>query len=147
LAEAETQIKRKNYRQGRNLLRIYLTRYADDPAIPDVRFKIGHTLYQDRDYRSALGEFYWVVQNAHASPVIHDALYYSGVAFAKLGQCVKANAYFTALIKKDSKAPDRYKEQAKKQIETMSKDEGKICTDRDPAPSSVLDSGPKPAGA
>jgi hypothetical protein len=72
---------------------------------------------------------------------VHDAVYYSGLAFAKLGQCDKSLAYFKALVKEGSGAPDRYKKQAIKQIETLEKDAGKICTDRQsenetaPAPS------------
>ena len=70
------------------------------------------------------------MQNAPQSEVVHDAVYYSGLAFAKLGQCDKSLAYFKALLKPDSGAPDRYKKQATKQIETLEKDAGKICTDK-----------------
>lgn len=130
LAEAERQLKRKNYKQSRRLFRTFLSRYPDDKGAGEVRFKIGLTFYSERDYRSALGEFYWVVQNAPTSSVIHDSLYYSGLAFAKLGQCDKAIAYFGALTKKGSDAPDRYKERAKQQVETLEKDTGKLCQDQ-----------------
>lgn len=130
MAEAEKQLKRKNYKQSRRLFRTYLSRYPDDPKAGEVRFNIGLTFYSERDYRSALGEFYWVVQNAPSSAVIYDSLYYSGLAFAKLGQCDKAIAYFGALTKKGSDAPDRYKQRATQQIETLEKDAGKICEDK-----------------
>ena len=96
---------------------------------PEVHFKIGLSLYHERDYRAALGEFYSIVQDSPDSPVIFDALYYSGLAFAKLGQCKKAIAYFEALNANDSKAPKQYKTQAKKQVETLKKDKGRICQD------------------
>jgi TolA-binding protein len=130
LREAERALETKDYGRARRLFRTYLSRYPGDPKEPEVRFKIGQTLFSERDYRSALGEFYWLVQNAPESEVVHDAVYYSGLAFAKLGQCDKSLAYFKALIKEDSGAPDRYKKQAVKQIETLEKDAGKICTDR-----------------
>lgn len=129
LAAAERELKREKYKESRRLFRTYLSRYPSDDAA-QVRFKIGLTLYSERDYRSALGEFYWIVQNAPKDAVIHDALYYSGLAFAKLGQCDKATAYFTELSKKGSKAPERYQKRAKEQIEALGKDDGKICTDR-----------------
>ena len=72
------------------------------------------------------------MQNAAESSVIHDALYYSGLAFAKLGQCEKAIAYFNALAANDSGAPDRYRTRAKEQITALQKDDGTICTDRSP---------------
>lgn len=130
MAEAEQLLKRKNYKQSRRLFRTYLSRYPDDPKAAEVRFNIGLTFYSERDYRSALGEFYWVVQNAPGSSVIYDSLYYSGLAFAKLGQCDKAIAYFSALTKKGSDAPDRYKQRATQQVETLEKDPGKICQDK-----------------
>ncbi len=130
LKEAERSLEAKDYARSRRLFRTYLSRYPGDAKEAEVRFKIGLTLFSERDYRSALGEFYWLVQNAPESDVIHDAVYYSGLAFAKLGQCDKSIAYFKAILKPDSGAPDRYKKQAEKQIETLEKDDGKICTDR-----------------
>jgi TolA-binding protein len=130
LKEAERTLEKKDYARSRRLFRTYLSRYPSDPKEAEVRFKIGLTLFSERDYRSALGEFYWLVQNAPESEVIHDAVYYSGLAFAKLGQCDKSLAYFNAILKKDSGAPERYKTQAKKQVETLEKDDGKICTDK-----------------
>jgi len=130
MREAERALKAKEYSRARRLFRTYLSRYPADVKEPEVRFQIGQTLFSERDYRSALGEFYWLVQNAPESAVIHDAVYYSGLAFAKLGQCDKSIAYFNAIIKKDSGAPANYITQAKKQIETLEKDDGKICADR-----------------
>ena len=127
---AERALDKKEYGQARRLFRTYLSRYPNDTKEAETRFKIGQTLFSERDYRSALGEFYWLVQNAPDSEVIHDAVYYSGLAFAKLGQCDKSIAYFQAVIAEDSGAPDRYQKQAKKQIQTLEKDTGKICTDR-----------------
>jgi TolA-binding protein len=130
LREGERALEAKDYGRARRMFRTYLSRYPGDPKEPEVRFKIGQTLFSERDYRSALGEFYWLVQNAPQNEIVHDAVYYSGLAFAKLGQCDKSLAYFKALVKEDSGAPDRYKKQAQKQIETLEKDAGKICTDR-----------------
>jgi TolA-binding protein len=137
MREAERALEGKDYGRARRLFRTYLSRYPGDPKEPEVRFKIGQTLFSERDYRSALGEFYWLVQNAPDSEVVHDAVYYSGLAFAKLGQCDKSLAYFNALVKEGSGAPDRYKKQAVKQIETLQKDAGKICTDRGEATDSA----------
>ena len=130
LREAERALEAKEYGRARRLFRTYLSRYPGDPKEAEVRFQIGQTLFSERDYRSALGEFYWLVQNAPESPVIHDAVYYSGLAFAKLGQCDKSIAYFQALTKEGSGAPANYVKQAKKQIETLEKDDGKICGEK-----------------
>lgn len=130
LREAERALESKDYNRARRLFRTYLSRYPSDAKEPEVRFQIGQTLFSERDYRSALGEFYWLVQNAPQSSVIHDAVYYSGLAFAKLGQCDKSIAYFKAITKDGSGAPENYIKQAKKQIETLEKDDGKICTDK-----------------
>ena len=130
LREAERALESKEYSRSRRLFRTYLSRYPGDPKEAEVRFQIGQTLFSERDYRSALGEFYWLVQNAPQSSVIHDAVYYSGLAFAKLGQCDKSIAYFQAIIKEGSGAPANYVKQAKKQIETLEKDDGKICAEK-----------------
>jgi TolA-binding protein len=146
LKDAERTLEKKDYPRARRLFRTYLSRYPGDPKEAEVRFKIGLTLFSERDYRSALGEFYWLVQNAPESEVIHDAVYYSGLAFAKLGQCEKSLAYFKAVLEKDSGAPERYKTQAKKQVETLEKDEGKICTDKAKPEGDATETEAKPEG-
>jgi TolA-binding protein len=131
--EADALSKRKNHAGARRLLRLYEGRYPDDVRLPDVRFQIGLTYFSERDYKSALGEFYRVVQDAPAAPIVPDALYYSGLAFAKLGQCQNAIAYFQALSKPKANAADRYKQKAQEQIQALQADRGQICTDRDDA--------------
>lgn len=142
LAEAERQSKAKNHKGARRLYHIYQSRYPNDPQIPEVRFKIGLTYFSERDYKSSLGEFYRVIQDSPKAEVVPDALYYSGLSFAKLGQCENAIAYFKALVKKGSKAPERYKKAATEQVEILGKDKGELCLDRRPA--SPGDAVPRP---
>lgn len=129
LAVAQQMLKDKKYKGARRLLRTYQSRYPGDEKFPEVQFDIGLTYFSERDYKSSLGEFYRVVQEAPKSKVVHDALYYSGLAFARLGQCKNAIAYFSALGKAD--APKQYREQAKKQIGVLEADKGDICSDGD----------------
>ncbi len=128
--EAERQLKTKKYKQARRLFRTYESRYPEDGKLPEIRFKIGLTYFNERDHKSALGEFYNVIQNSPDASVVPDALYYSGLAFAKLGQCKNAIAYFDALRQKKTKAAPEYKEQAAKQIAILEKDDGEICLDK-----------------
>lgn len=130
IAEAERLTGKRNYKQARRLYRTYESRYPGDPQMPDVRFKIGLSYYSERDYKSALGEFYRIIQDSPNATVTPDALYYSGLAFAKLGQCTNAILYFEALGQKKTKAPQQYKDRAKEQIATLRKDKGEICVDK-----------------
>lgn len=130
LAEAEKLMGKRNYKQARRLYRTYESRYPDDSQMPDVRFKIGLSYFSERDYKSSLGEFYRIIQDAPESEVVPDALYYSGLAFAKLGQCGNAIAYFEALREKDTKAPQHYKDKAGEQIGILKKDTGELCVDK-----------------
>jgi len=130
-SEADRQFKAKKYKNARKLWRTYESRYPDDPKLPEVRFSIGLSYFSERDYKSALGEFYKVIQEAQDASVVPDALYYSGLAFAKLGQCENAIAYFDALGQKKTKAPEEYKKKAKEQIDLLKKDSGEICLDKD----------------
>ncbi|HET6583246.1 MAG TPA: YbgF trimerization domain-containing protein [Nannocystaceae bacterium] len=127
--EAESQFKQKKYKNSRRLWRTYESRYPEDPKQPEVKFHIGLTYFSERDYKSALGEFYKIIQDAPNSTVVPDALYYSGLAFAKLGQCKNAIAYFDALRQKKTKAPADYKQKAAEQIAILQKDSGDICID------------------
>ncbi len=129
LAEAEKLMNKRNYKQARRLYRTYESRYPSDAKLPDVRFKIGLSYFSERDYKSALGEFYRIVQDSRSSEVVPDALYYSGLAFAKLGQCQNAIAYFGALREKKTKAPEHYKAKAAEQIAILQKDKGELCVD------------------
>jgi TolA-binding protein len=129
-AEAERLLQTRKYKESRRLWRIYESRYPNDERNPEVRFNIGLTHFSERDYKSALGEFYRVIQDSPSASVIPDALYYSGLAFAKLGQCDNAIAYFEALREKKTKAPDHYKKKAAEQIQILRKDDGDICLDK-----------------
>jgi TolA-binding protein len=130
LAEAEKLMGKRNYKQARRLYRTYESRYPGDAQQPDVKFKIGLTYFSERDYKSSLGEFYRVIQDYPQSSVLPDALYYSGLAFAKLGQCANAIAYFEALREKKTKAPQQYKDKAAEQIAILQKDKGELCMDK-----------------
>lgn len=131
--EADRQLQRKNFKLSRQLFRTYISRYPGDARLPDAEFKVGLTFYSERDYKSALGNFYRVIQTHGDSPIVHDALYYSGLGFAKLGQCKNAIAYFEALIRPKSPAPEQYQRAAKEQIALLSKDNGELCFDREDA--------------
>lgn len=130
-AEADRQFKAKKYKNARRLWRTYESRYPEDNKLAEVKFNIGLTYFSERDYKAALGEFYNVIQESGDSPIVPDALYYSGLAFAKLGQCENAIAYFDALGQKKTKAPEEYKKKAKEQIDLLKKDSGEICLDKD----------------
>lgn len=132
-AEAERQLQRKNFKHARQLLRTYVSRYPGDPKLADAEFKVGLTFYSERDYKSALGSFYRVIQEHSEAAVVHDALYYSGLGFAKLGQCKNAIAYFEALIRPKSPAPAQYQKAARDQIALLNKDTGDLCFDREDA--------------
>lgn len=122
--------KEKRYKDARRLWRTYESRYPEDNKLPEVRFHVGLTYFSERDYKSALGEFYNVIQRSPNAAVLADALYYSGLAFAKLGQCTNAIAYFEELRQKKTKAPAEYKQKAGEQIAILKKDNGEICLDR-----------------
>ncbi|MCA9711361.1 MAG: tetratricopeptide repeat protein, partial [Myxococcales bacterium] len=130
LAEAEKLMGQRKYKQARRLYRTYESRYPGDAQMADVRFKIGLSYFSERDYKSSLGEFYRIIQDTPTSEIVPDALYYSGLAFAKLGQCANAIAYFEALREKKTKAPQHYKDKAAEQIAILEKDKGDLCVDK-----------------
>jgi TolA-binding protein len=129
LSEAEKLFSARKYKQARKLWRVYESRYPGDAKMPEVRFKIGLTYFSERDYKSSLGEFYQVIQESPDAEIVPDALYYSGLSFAKLGQCQNAIAYFDVLTAKKTKAPKQYKDKANEQIKILKADKGEICVD------------------
>ncbi|HEY8376418.1 MAG TPA: tetratricopeptide repeat protein [Nannocystis sp.] len=132
-SEAERQLQRKNFKFSRQLFRTYVSRYPGDARLPEAEFKIGLTFYSERDYKSALGSFYRIIQEYPDAAVLYDALYYSGLGFAKLGQCKNAIAYFEAINRPKSTAPAQYQKAAKEQIAILQKDTGDLCVDREDA--------------
>ncbi|MCA9717141.1 MAG: hypothetical protein H6713_10245 [Myxococcales bacterium] len=131
LAEADRLAKDKSFKNARRLYRTYEARYPGDASLASVKFKIGQTFYNERDYKSALGEFYKIIQEHKESAVLPDALYYSGLGFARLGQCKNAIAYFNAILDPATGAAAKYKSAATNQINILSKDRGEICLDSD----------------
>jgi len=132
-SEADRQLQRKNYKLSRQLWRTFISRYPGDAKLPEANFKVGLTFFSERDYKSALGQFYRIIQEYAEDPIVSDALYYSGLGFAKLGQCKNAIAYFEALIRPKSPASPQYQKAAKEQIDTLKKDTGDLCFDREDA--------------
>ena len=132
-SEAERQLQRKNYKLSRQLWRTFISRYPGDPKLAEANFKVGLTFFSERDYKSALGQFYRIIQEYSEDPIVSDALYYSGLGFAKLGQCKNAIAYFEALIRPKSPASPQYQKAAKDQIDILKKDTGDLCFDREDA--------------
>lgn len=132
-AEAERQLQKKNYKLSRQLWRTFISRYPGDAKLPAANFQVGLTFFSERDYKSALGQFYRIIQEFAEDPIVSDALYYSGLGFAKLGQCKNATAYFEALIRPKSPASPQYQKAARDQIEILKKDTGDLCFDRDDA--------------
>jgi TolA-binding protein len=131
--EAERQLQRKNYKLARQLWRTFISRYPGDQKLPEANFKVGLTFFSERDYKSALGQFYRIIQEYSEDPIVSDALYYSGLGFAKLGQCKNATAYFEALLRPKSGASPQYQKAAKDQIDILKKDTGDLCFDREDA--------------
>ena len=133
LAAANQALNRHDYTRARRLFRTFLSRYPDDENGPEVRFKVGLSLYNEQDYRSALGEFNWIRKNAAKSDVIHDTLYYLGLGLAKTGECKKAITYFEFLASRKSTAPKGHKDKALKQVEQIRKSAAELCTDGESA--------------
>lgn len=129
-AEAERQLKKRNYKGSRRLWRTFESRYPDDKRLAEVKFNVGLTYFSERDYKAALGEFYSITQQYPKADITNDALYYSGLSFAKLGQCQNAIIYFETLRKR-RKAPAPYKKKAAEQITILKKDTGNICIDNE----------------
>ncbi len=132
-SEAERQLQRKNFKQARQLWRTFISRYPGDPKLAEANFKVGLTFYSERDYKSALGQFYRIIQEFSEDPVVPDALYYSGLGFARLGQCKNAMAYFEALLRPKSGASAQYQKAAREQVDIIKKDNGDLCYDREDA--------------
>ncbi|MBL8969580.1 MAG: hypothetical protein JNK56_03310 [Myxococcales bacterium] len=132
-AEAERQLQKKNYKLSRQLWRTFISRYPGDAKLPAANFQVGLTFFSERDYKSALGQFYRIIQEFSEDPIVSDALYYSGLGFAKLGQCKNATAYFEALLRPKSGASPQYQKAAKDQIDILRRDTGDLCFDRDDA--------------
>lgn len=129
LKEADSAFRGNDFSRARRLFRTFLSRYPDDKSGSEVRYKIGLTLYKEQDFRAAAGEFNWIRKNAPRSPVIHDAVYYMGLSFARQGACANATKYFEFLSSRRSGAPKKYRDQAKKQLELIRTTASSMCTD------------------
>lgn len=136
LAAAQKLFDEGSHAQARRLFRLYESRYPDDAALPMIRFRIGHSLFSERKYKSSLGEFYRVVEESPDSPFVYDALYYLGIAYGKIGQCANATAYFQALRDKLEidrvETPQGYDRLAQQQLEILSAGNDADCLDAAP---------------
>lgn len=127
LKAAKKAFDARDFARARRLYRTFVSRYPEDKSGPEVRYQIGLTLYEENDFRAAAGEFNWIRKNAAKSAVIHDAVYYIGMSFAKQGECGNAVKYFEYLASRRSGAPRQYRDQAKKQIDFLRGSGSSMC--------------------
>ncbi len=126
-AQASTAFRDKQYKQARKLWHVYRSRFPDDARAPEASFNVGLTHYSERDYNSALAEFYTLARGTAVTTVLPDTLYYAGLSFAKLGQCNNAIAMFRRLQDPVTHAPERHRERAAEQVGILERDEGNLC--------------------
>lgn len=95
---AEGERARGHTTKARSLYREFLERYPDDPNAAVVRFNLGMTYFDQENYTLAVREFTQVANRYPDSEVLWRALYYGGVAHARLGHCPDALEYFSVVV-------------------------------------------------
>jgi tetratricopeptide (TPR) repeat protein len=95
---ADGERGRGNDVRARNLYRQYLERYPGDENTGRIHYEIGRIHFDREDYVAAVREF-TIVANEHPDdPVSWKALYYGGIAHARLGHCPEALQYLSVVV-------------------------------------------------
>ncbi len=135
---ADGERTRGNDAHARNLYRQYLERYPDDGNAGRIHYELGRLHFDREDYTGAVREF-TIVANDHADdPVLWKALYWGGIAHARLGHCPEALRYLSFVVsgvEGRSEAPADMRRLAEKKMDEITDDmQGAhaVCTVKPP---------------
>jgi TolA-binding protein len=84
---AHEAIDAGKHAEGQALFGQFLSRFPGDPRISEARFWIGYSYYMQSSFFEALSEWYDVVTQHPDDSFVAYALFYSGLAYARRGQC------------------------------------------------------------
>lgn len=135
---ADGERGRGNDVRARNLYRQYLERYPGDQNAGRIHYEIGRIHFDNEDYAAAVREF-TVVANEHPDdPVLWQALYFGGIAHARLGHCPQALQYLSIVVggtEGQGDAPADIRDQAQQKMDEINDDmQGThaVCTVKPP---------------
>lgn len=107
-ALAKSQLDAGKFKEGRSLLKTFLSKYTDDPNAAQAQLLLGDSYYKEEKLAPAIQEYRKIIENYKESPIVPDALFQIGMSFYQLKYCSDAALFFNAFIKghKDhSKSP------------------------------------------
>lgn len=133
LRHATGEQARGNNTRARALYRDFLEKYPDDPRGAKVRFELGMTYFEQENYQLAVREFTVVANDFPQAEVLFDALFYGGVAHARMGHCPDALHYLSIVVggTEGRTAPPKLQADAQKKMDQLNDDmQGphRLCT-------------------
>jgi tol-pal system protein YbgF len=106
-----------NWKEARAVFREYLSRNPSGANAADAQFGVGESLFGEKDYERAIGEFKAVFAAYKESPRAGDALLRIGDALVAQQQCAKAKQVYELVVREVAKSPAAAK--AKELLKTL----------------------------
>lgn len=125
MARADQAQSVQRYGKARANYARYLKQYRGGERAGEARLKIGLGHFEREKWLLAINSFGDVLEKHSKSEQIWDALYYGGIAYAKLGRCVEATAWLgklTQAITVGAAGSERYVSKAESQLAVIHDD-------------------------
>ena len=98
LERSDEDLETNRVLRARNGYRHYLKHGTSEPNRGRAMVGVGLSFFKLERYQRAARYFENTIANYGSTPAVWDALYYAGMAKARLGRCATASNYFAQLV-------------------------------------------------
>jgi TolA-binding protein len=97
---AQQKLASGDHTEARRLLRLFVTKFADDPRAGVAQRLLGDSYYSEQKFAPAIVEYRKVLETFKSSPAVGDALYKTGMSFYQLKFCGDAESFLKQFTQK-----------------------------------------------
>lgn len=97
---ARATLNKGDHKQGRQLMRRFLSRFPTDPRAAWAQLKLGNSYFAEQKFAPAIVEYKKVLEQHKGSKAVPDAFYKIGMAFYQLKFCRDAALFLKQLLRK-----------------------------------------------
>lgn len=97
---AQQKLAAGDHTEARRLLRLFVSKFADDPRAGMAQRMLGDSYYGEQKFAPAIVEYRKVLETFKTSSAVGDALYKTGMSFYQLKFCADANSFLQQFVKR-----------------------------------------------
>ncbi len=111
---AKEKFDANDWRSARRAYQTFVTKFPKDSDVAEAQFMAGETLFNEKQWVSAVYEYQKVLQGSKPGSYAGDSAFRIGQSFGKLGKCEQAALFYESVVKDYPKS--RFARNAKSEL-------------------------------